>query len=431
MPGLDTLAAAKPSAAAEASRIRRVWRLGFAVTAVAMVVRLVPAVLAYGTSDVMTWELLGRLFLSGQNFYATQLHNWPALWIYFCAAAVAMHDASGLPFFTLIKLPPIAADALITVLLYLVGLRQTRQPDRAALLGLTYALNPVSILITGYHGQFDSMMLAPTVLAWFLLDEPSARITSRNSRLIASALLLGLGIWFKPIPLLLLPILVPRLSTWRDRCLFTALALAPATLGTLPYFARWPEDVAANFLGYSSWFGQWGYSVAWMVIEYVRNGTIPWWLPDPDHVSAPLHLMYLAGRWLLLAALAGTWWLIYRRRVDLLRGIVATFAVFYFATTGFGVQYLLWIVPFAIARRDRWLWPFTITATGLLIVAYSLGLAYMPLETSPDNGPSTREFIVKLATLPTWIVCGLWAWSLLRPTADSATYNRARPLPQP
>jgi hypothetical protein len=141
--------------------------------------------------------------------------------------------------------------------------------------------------------------------------------------------------------------------------------------------------------------------------------------------------MYLAGRWLLLAALAGTWWLIYRRRMDLLRGIVATFAVFYFATTGFGVQYLLWIVPFAIARRDRWLWPFTITATGLLIVAYSLGLAYMPLETSPDNGPSTREFIVKLATLPTWIVCGLWAWSLLRRTADSAAYNRARPLPQP
>jgi hypothetical protein len=423
---LDTLAVAKPSIAAEGSQRGRVWRLGLAVAAVAMVVRLVPAVLAYGTSDVMTWELLGRLFLSGENFYATQLHNWPALWIYFCAAAVAIHDASGLPFFTLIKLPPIAADAGISVVLYLVGLRQTRQPDRAALVGLTYALNPVSILISGYHGQFDSLMLAPTVLAWSLLDK---QLAFSRSPLIVAALLLGLGIWFKPVPLLLLPIIVPRLSTWRDRGVFTALAVAPAALGTLPYFARWPEDVAVNFLGYSSWFGQWGYPVGWMMIEYLRNGTVPWWLPDPDHVSRPLHLMYLAGKWLLLAALAGTWWLIYRRRMDLLRGIVATFAVFYFTTTGFGVQYLLWIVPFAVARRDRWLWPFSISATALLVVAYSLGLAYLPLETSPDNAPSGREFIIKLATLPTWIVCGLWAWSLLRRATDAARYNRAQPLP--
>jgi hypothetical protein len=48
----------------------------------------------------------------------------------------------------------------------------------------------------------------------------------------------------------------------------------------------------------------------------------------------------------------------------------------------------------------------------------------MPLATVPDNGPSGREFIVKLATLPTWIVSGLWAWQLLR------AYNRAH-LPWP
>jgi hypothetical protein len=125
-------------------------------------------------------------------------------------------------------------------------------------------------------------------------------------------------------------------------------------------------------------------------------------------------VLFLASRWLLLAALAGTWWLIYRRRMELLRAISATFAVFYFATGGFGVQYLLWIVPFATARRDRWLIPFTAAATLLLVVAYSLGAAYLPLETMPDNGPSRREFIVKVATLPAWIVCGLWAWSLLR-----------------
>ncbi|MBV9896820.1 MAG: hypothetical protein JO020_21875 [Chloroflexi bacterium] len=438
---MDTLAAAPPTSGDAAGvPAQAPWRLGLAIATVAFLVRLVPAALAYGTSDVSTWELLGRLLLSGDNFYATQLHNWPVLWIYFCSAAVLIHDASGLPFFTLIKLPPIAADAAIALLLYHWSFRTERSPRWAATIALAYALNPVSILISGYHGQFDSLMLAPTVLAcWLISNEPTKPLrrelqtvpdggalttlapaqsqddvgTFGGPQLACSALALGLGIWFKPVPLLLLPILLPRLRTWRRRMLFTVLAVAPATLGTLPYFVRWPNDVAENFFGYSSWFGQWGYPVAWMVVEYVRNGTIPWWLPDPEFVSRPLHLMYLAGRYVLVAALAATWWLIYRRRMELLRAISATFAVFYFATSGFGVQYLLWIIPFATARRDRWLWPFTLAATVLLVVAYSLGAAYMPMETIPDNAPSAREFLVKLATLPTWIASGLWAWSLI------------------
>jgi len=207
---------------------------------------------------------------------------------------------------------------------------------------------------------------------------------------------------------------LPRLTSWRERILYAALAVAPAGLGTLPFLLMWPQDVATNFLGYSSWFGQWGYPVVWMALEYLRNGTIPWWLPDPDHGSRPLRLMYEAGKFVLLASLAVTWWLAFHKGWSLLRGILATFAVFYFATSGFGVQYLLWIVPFALAARDRWVWPFSITATGLLIVAYSLGLAYQAEALSLDNGPNATEFIVKLASLPVWLVCGLWAWSLLR-----------------
>lgn len=393
----------------------QICRLSLGIAALAVVVRLVPATLAYGTSDVMTWELLGRMFLNGENFYATQLHNWPPLWIYFTAAAVVIHDHSGLPFSTLVKLPPIAADALTAALLYRVGLQRGWPGRTAALVGTAYALNPVSILITGYHGQFDSLMIAPAFLAWYLFPR----------RLVASALALGVGIWFKPVPLLLLPILLPRLASWRARVTFTVLAVAPAALGTLPYFLMWPTDVATNFFGYSSWFGQWGYPVAWMVVEYVRHGTVPWWLPDPDYVSRPLRLMY-DGRWLLLSALGATWWLAYRRRTDVLQSILATFAVFYFVTSGFGLQYLLWIVPFAHAARDRWLWPFTVTVTGLLVVAYSLGLAYSALPVTPDNAPSMREFIVKLASLPAWLVCGLWAWSLLRPWSQASKSAAAR-----
>jgi hypothetical protein len=35
---------------------------------------------------VQAWELPGRAFLHGENFYATGLHNWPPLWIYLIEA---------------------------------------------------------------------------------------------------------------------------------------------------------------------------------------------------------------------------------------------------------------------------------------------------------------------------------------------------------
>jgi uncharacterized membrane protein len=94
-------------------------------------------------------------------------------------------------------------------------------------------------------------MLAPTFLAWIICETWSGR-----ARVIASALSLGVAIWFKPVPLLLLRGLLPRLEGWRDRVLYGALAMAPALVGTLPYLLLWPDDVAKSFLGYSSWFGQ-------------------------------------------------------------------------------------------------------------------------------------------------------------------------------
>jgi hypothetical protein len=248
---------------------------------------------------------------------------------------------------------------------------------------------------------------------WGVVGPERAR-ASANRHLIAGGVALGVGIWFKPVALLLLPVLLPRLGSWRDRVVYTALAITPSALGTLPFLVLWPQDVASNFLGYSSWFGQWGYPVVWMVVEYIRNGTLPWWLPDPAHVSLPLRIIADAGKWVLLSSLIATWWFTYRSRKTVLTSILATFAVFYVATSGFGVQYLLWIVPFAIAARDRWLWPFSIAATCLLVVVYTLGAAYQPLSITPDNAPSQREFIVKLASLPTWLICGAWTWSLLR-----------------
>jgi hypothetical protein len=387
------------------------WRVALGLFSLAVVARGIPAALFYGTSDVLAWELLGQLLLNGENFYATRLHNWPPLWVYLPAGLWLLHTATDLPFAFLVKLPPIAADACITVLLYRTGLRLNWGGPTAAAIGLAYALNPVAVLISGYHGQFDSLMLAPAVLAWYGWEFWSGR-----RRLLGSGLALGLGVWFKTVPLLFLPVFLPRLASWRERLIYSALAVGPAVLGTLPYLFLWPADVIENFVGYSSWFGQWGYPVVWMLVEFVQLSRVPWPVPDPNFISPSLRLMLDHGRWLLAGALLATWWYSYRRAFDVLAAILATLTVFYFATVGFGLQYVLWIVPFALVARERWLWPYTLAATTLLLLAYVMGPdAYLPPAIEwPTMRLHLREFIVKLASLPVWLICGLWAVSLLR-----------------
>src|SRR5437867_4443188 len=173
-------------------------RLALGLAGLAVLVRVVPAAFFYGTSDVMAWELLGQLLLNGENFYGTELHNWPPLWIYFLAGLWLVHAASGLPIAFLVKLPPIAADAGLAVLLYRTGVRRGWSRRGAALAGLAYALNPISILISGYHGQFDSLMIATAYLAWYGWEFWAGR-----RRLLGSGLALGLGVWFKTVPILL------------------------------------------------------------------------------------------------------------------------------------------------------------------------------------------------------------------------------------
>ena len=107
------LARPRPRALTQVS----IWTVMLGVAVIAFNVRLVLAMLTFGTSDIMAWELLGQTFLAGENFYATQLHNWPPLWIYFTAAAWLAHQATGLPFAALVKLPPLKAIVIVSATL--------------------------------------------------------------------------------------------------------------------------------------------------------------------------------------------------------------------------------------------------------------------------------------------------------------------------
>lgn len=215
--------------------------------------------------------------------------------------------ASPVPWLIGGKLPAIVADTVIVAIV--AKLAPERQVQRAWI----YALNPVAIIVSGVHGQID-----PVVLAFVL----GALATTGRAR----GLLFGTAVAIKTWPALLAPAVV------RDRVTAVWALVVPAAallvqwlLGTPPIEAAW------RIATYSSTgHGRWG----WVGVYEVTTG------------AAVFPYMRLASV-ALLAILAVVAVRFYRRPdVELSLLLVLTFLVF---TAGFGVQYVLWPVPFLVA----------------------------------------------------------------------------------
>jgi hypothetical protein len=133
----------------------------------AFVARVVPAVILSQTSDfdVESYHVVADLVLSGQDVYAAPAaaYRYPylPLRMYWMAWAVRVSQATGLSFGLLVKLAPIAADGGLALLLRAVVLARGDTAASALQAGLSYALHPVAVFVSTYHGQLNAIPLWP------------------------------------------------------------------------------------------------------------------------------------------------------------------------------------------------------------------------------------------------------------------------------
>jgi Gpi18-like mannosyltransferase len=165
------------------------------VLLVAAVVRLGPILVADRvTADVLRYKKLAThvLDVSWNPYEAPRLYPYPPVWVAVEAAAEWLARRTAFRFAVLVKLPVLLADLGLVALLARMGAGRG--------LGLwpawLYALHPVSILVTGFHGQFDAAALLCVLLAVHGFE------AGRHDR---AALALAGGIALKSFPVLLLP----------------------------------------------------------------------------------------------------------------------------------------------------------------------------------------------------------------------------------
>jgi len=314
-----------------------------------------------------------------------------SLMAYVLAGQLWFAHATGLSWNTVGHVLPIAADL---VLMILVGrLAQGKQ----ALRRFQWACNPLAILICALHGQIEPLALAFGVGA-FLVARGSVR-----GRGPYAGLLVGLAIAANSWPAVLLPGVLLMLRGTRERIAAFACAVAVplAFLLVQPLFVRPLTyvhliDIVKTLLHTKPVVGDWGWTTLF-------TGGMQMESPLLGRVGT---LVLAAG------VVAAVWWW---RRADPIDLTIVILVAFCICTHRMGSQYLLWPLPFLLARPGR-ATPYLMVATGVWA-----WIGYVPLSVlAPDPGDWS-------AMHPWWAYSSLavlpflaWALPWRRRTRDPA-----------
>lgn len=363
-----------------------------AILLVAGLVRLAPALwLPVGAGyDIESYRLVTEALLGGHEVYTSVLGRHPYLpfQMYIMGAMASLADATGLPYVVAIKLPALLADVVLTGIIYYAA---GRRADRAfaGFPALLYALNPLSLLVTSYHGQFEAVTLLFVVLAWLAWD------MRRQER---SAVALGFSILNKTWPVVLLPLFLIRLENWRARAIYSLIALAIPVLFVAAYLALFSADpmpMLRRALTHRGVAGYWGPGAILNPAARVYTGLQP-----------VVDGLFGLRNWLLAGGvLFAVWW---TRRQLVVDAIVTTLLVMFVVTVGFGIQWLVWPVPFALLAGDyRWLKGYSL-AGALMLTVHLYGLHMYPWL-NEWLSPVSADWVIRLSAIPAWIIVVLWA----------------------
>ena len=259
---------------------------------------------------------------------------------------------NGLAFPFFLRLPGIIADfGVVLLLLAVVREYPHLRPPRWAM--LLFAASPVSIMVSGFHGNTDSIM----VLFLFL-----ASIGALRGRPLLCGLFLALGCQVKIIPLLLLPIFFFFWMERRRLGWFLGSFVVSSLLFCSELLWRSPMSLIKNVLSYGSFWGIWGltYCLRMTGLPEFKKASF-FNLSGTQHATIMIMKVVVVLGILLLA---------WRRRKlpppALFASIGYAWMIFFVLSPGVAAQYLVWLAPFILLLSP--------TFYGFLVVSSSIFL---------------------------------------------------------
>jgi hypothetical protein len=309
------------------------WKIAIVVAAIfGMACKLFLALRTIGTNDVTTFHH----FLVWSRYFGVGLYradpgfNHPPSMIHVLRLLGWLQSSTSLPFAFWLRLPAILADlGSLWILWELLRSRLHERQIRWAL--LLFAAAPTLILISGFHGNTDPVMI------FFLLW--SVYLIEKGKSALISGALFGCALCIKVVPIIAIPALFLFERSWRKRTQYFAAATAVVLISWSPFIFEDPFAIITNVFGYRSDYGRWGWS--YLISKYSHLEPLGGFID---------FLFHSVGAYMLMAGLTVlSFWMNSRsNRPRLYSQIGILFCVFLGFSNGFAIQYLAWLVPFVI-----------------------------------------------------------------------------------
>ncbi|MFL6584796.1 MAG: glycosyltransferase 87 family protein [Chthoniobacterales bacterium] len=368
-----------------------------AAALVAAALKLYCAATTYGSPDVTIFCRFGAIinqFGLSQLYRIDSSFNHTPFTGHFVASMLTLASQltpagphivpRSFPF--LLRLPSIVADVLALVFLIKIRTATGRPPKWSIVL---FALSPVAFMVSGYHGNVDSIMVCLLVIAAYFCV---------NERPLWSASFLAAACSIKIVPLLLVPAFV---AFWcgrnRSAALKFAVAFAVACLAVWSEaLINSPRYFVANVLGYSSFPGGWGITYLAAVVARKFGAQ-----SDPAFLESLLASVSALKLATVCCVVALAWCRRNATAPDFLNTLAYCFISFAVLAPGFIPYYLVWFAPFVLLASPRWYVVVT-AASGIYLFAY---------YTIMNHG---LPWNVSDATVrPSWSIWGTIPWAVL------------------
>ena len=294
--------------------------------------RLELAYFTYGNYDMDSWRIVAGIVSGGGNVYAeTTRYAYSPIWFAVLGLLERVRSVFPfLPFHFLVKAFLTFTDLLSMVFIALISQRRKISPAVPAAL---FYLNPISILLTGVHGHFDSAAIVP-LLAGIAACLRYGGASSAGK----AALWLGssLGMWIKH-SLFFEPILCVNASvkSWWVKAALLAGTVAGFLLLFLPYWVEGKEGILR---------------LLFHITPPPRRYGVALFFPGWAMYKAP----FLAAACLFPLMI---------RKKDLLSQCLLGMLFFLVFTPIIGIQYFVLPVALGALRPSKWFFLYTLIGT--------------------------------------------------------------------
>lgn len=365
--------------------------LGLAI--VTLVAKLWIAATTFGTNDIVHWlsflhtvEKVGPIRVYGVSMpyhsdgHVIQLYNHPPLIGYFLVAVHAATHIGFTPQFT-IRASSSLADVGSALLIFEL-LRTRVGLGRALTAGLIVAVSPILIVISGFHGNTDPILIMFALLSAYLLAD--------RDRPLLAGVALAISIGVKIVPVIVVPCLLVYALSRGARVLvrFVIGAAATSALFWGPALVLEGPQVKRDVLGYAGLNShEWGID---LLAKYAKDPGAATWLEGPGR------LIIVAVCSLIPAIL------VWRRPTSVVSGVALALCAFLALAPSFGPQYFAWVAgPIFLLSIPGGI-TFTVLASGLLEHVYTRWNGGFPWDHAHATPFTPREQVL-----------GLFVWASL------------------